>query len=402
MNTSAVSGLRVVDLSRVVAGPLCCQMLGDHGAEVIKVEAPSGDELRTYGPPFGPGTSAYFDGANRNKSNICLDLSQPPAREVLLDLTDRADVVVENFKAGTMARWGMDYDTVLAVRNPMLIYCRITGFGIDGPLGGAPGYDAMLQAYAGIMSVTGQPDGLPTRVGVPVVDLAAANLAFSGILLALIERSRSRRGQLIDCTLLDAALSLLHPHASAAAMYGHRPHRVGDSHSGVAPYQTFATATGRIMIAANNDGQFARLVTALGVPDLASDRRFVHNTERVRNSLQLAEELGAALSHLDGEHLAEQLLMAGVPAAMIHDVPEVLAQPQVAHRHMVVEQDAYRALGIPIALARTPGRVRTVPARRGEHTRDVLRHLGYDEVKVRTLIASGAAQISEFEESQPV
>src|SRR5581483_3559039 len=195
-------------------------MLADHGADVVKVEGPAGDELRTYGPPFGPATSAYYEGINRNKRNVCLDLRTAGGREVLGRLLARADVVVENFRAGTMAGWGFDYEAVLAERYPALVYCRITGFGVDGPLGGQPGYDAMLQAMSGIMGVTGNPDGPATRVGVPVVDVTAAFVAFSGILLALLERARSGLGQLVDCALLDAAASLLHPHDAGWAMFG--------------------------------------------------------------------------------------------------------------------------------------------------------------------------------------
>ncbi|MBA3741381.1 CoA transferase [Sporichthya sp.] len=391
MAESALTGVRVVDLSRVVAGPLCAQMLGDHGADVVKVEAPAGDELRTYGPPFGPGTSAYFDGANRNKQNICLDLGHPAAREVLLRLLDGADVVIENFKSGTMDRWGLGYET-LAAEHPELVYCRITGFGVDGPLGGAPGYDALLQAYAGLMSVTGETDGPPTRVGLPMVDLAAAMMAFSGILLALHERQGSGLGQLVDCTLLDSALGLLHPHGSSAAMYGGRPVRVGDSHGGVAPYQTFACRDGRLMIAANNNRQFARLCAILGLGHLAEDPRFVDNNSRVANKAALAEFLGAAVADRAGAGLGDELLAAGVPAAMVNEVPEVLDLPQVRHRNMVVELDDYRGIGIPIALTRTPGRVRSVPALRGADTEAVLARLGYEAAQIEDLIAAGAAQ----------
>jgi len=281
----ALRGLRVLDLSRVLAGPLCAQMLADHGAEVIKVEAPTGDETRRWGPPFvdeAETTSSYFQGLNRGKANIALDLRTPPGRGVLHELIARADVVVENFKAGTMHRWGLGYESRLAMEFPRLVYCRITGYGVDGPLGGLPGYDAVLQAYGGLMSINGERDGDPLRVGVPVVDMTAAHQAFAGILLAVLERTASGRGQLVDVTLLDAVVSLMHPHSAAYLQSGVAPERTGAAHPTVAPYQVFRTAAGgQLFVAAASDAQFAALTEVLGRPGLAGDPRFRRNRDRV-------------------------------------------------------------------------------------------------------------------------
>jgi len=389
---TSLAGLRVLDLSRVVAGPLCTQMLADHGADVVKVEGPAGDELRTYGPPFGAGTSAYYEGINRNKRNVCLDLRTAGGQDVLGRLLAGADVVVENFRPGTMAAWGFGYEEVLAERYPALVYCRISGFGVDGPMGGMPGYDAMLQAMSGIMSVTGDPDGPATRVGVPVVDVTAGFVAFSGVLLALLERARSGRGQLVDCTLLDAATSLLHPHAAAWAMFGAVPARTGDAHGSVAPYQAFATRTGPILLAANNDRQFRALAEALGRPELADDRRFATNRDRVAHRGELAEAIGDLVADADREALARQLTTNGVAAASVYDIPDALAQPQIAHRDLLVEIDGYRALGVPVKLSRTPGRIDRPPVRRGADTVDVLTSLGYGATEIGELCRTGAAE----------
>ena len=245
----ALSGVRVVDLSRILAGPHCSQTLADHGADVIKIEPPGGDETRGWGPPFEDGESAYFRGLNRGKRGLALDLARAPGRDILLRLLGGADVLVENFKAGTLERWGLGYEEVLQPRHPRLIHCRISGFGGDGPLGGLPGYDAVAQAMSGLMAINGPADGPPVRIGAPVADLAAAMIAVQGIAMALYERERSGRGQGIEVSLLDAALGLLHPHAANYLMSGRRPGRTGSAHPNIAPYDLFATATAPVFLA---------------------------------------------------------------------------------------------------------------------------------------------------------
>jgi crotonobetainyl-CoA:carnitine CoA-transferase CaiB-like acyl-CoA transferase len=390
----AVRGLRVLDLSRILAGPFCAQMLADHGADVVKVEAPNGDETRRWGPPFtdeSRTSSAYYEGLNRNKANITLDLRSEAAREVLLELVAEADVVVENFKAGTMERWGLGYETVLADRFPRLVYCRITGYGVDGPLGGLPGYDAVLQAYGGLMSVNGEPDGDPLRVGVPIVDMMAAHQAFAGILLALLERSVSGRGQLVDITLLDAVLTLLHPHSAGHLRSGIVPQRTGAAHPTVTPYQVFATAGGgRLFVAAATDGQFAALTGVLGRPDLATQERYRHNRDRTANRPELVAELQALMLRRTAEDLGEALVAAGVPAAPVHDVAEALRAAQTRHRGMVVEAGDYRGIGVPITLSRSGAVPPRPPAAPGVDTDAVLARLGRSADEIVQLRRSGA------------
>lgn len=387
-------GLRVVDLSRVLAGPYCSQMLGDQGAEVIKVEPPTGDDTRVWGPPYMPdGKSAYYTGINRNKKGICVDLSTEKGKQLLCDLLETADVLIENFKAGTMERWGLGYEDTLSERFPHLVHCRITGYGIDGPLGGLPGYDAVLQAYGGLMSVNGEEDQDPLRVGVPIVDLVTGMLAFSGILLALHERVSSGRGQLVDCTLLDTALSLLHPHSASWLADGQIPRRTGSAHPTIAPYDNFATHAGTFFIGAANDRQFKALVEVLGRPDLARDARYATNSDRVVNVDSLRETLAALIWEWDRDELSAALLKAGVPATPVNDVSQALLSPQALHRDMVVELDGYRGVGIPIKLSRSPGSVRQAPPDKGADTHGVLAEAGYDEATIDALIAEGVLRV---------
>lgn len=375
-NSGALSGLRVVDLSRVLAGPLCTQMLADHGAEVIKVEPPRGDETRGWGPPFvRPGTSAYFTGLNRNKKNIVLDLGSDAGREALRRLLEDADVLVENFKSGTLARWGFD-DEHLGERYPRLIHARITGFGVEGPMGGAPGYDAVLQAYGGLMSVNGEQAGPPLRVGVPVVDMMTGIYAVTGILLALQERQVSGLGQLVDCALLDTAVSLLHPHSASWFANGQVPARTGSAHPTIAPYDTFGCRDGIFFLAVGNDRQFRALVDVLGAPGLADEQRFASNADRVAHRDQLRGVLEPLLLSWNRGELGRALLERGVPSSAVHDIGETLTDPQVRHRDLVVELDGYTGVGLPIKLSRTPGSVRTPPRVPGADTDEVLRGLG--------------------------
>jgi crotonobetainyl-CoA:carnitine CoA-transferase CaiB-like acyl-CoA transferase len=383
----SLRGLRVLDLSRVLAGPYCGQMLADHGADVIKVEAPRGDETREWGPPFlADGMSAYYRNLNRNKRNVVVDLSRPEGRAVVDDLLGRADVLVENFKAGTLEKWGWDRDT-LERRHPRLVHCRITGFGTDGPLGGLPGYDAVLQAYGGLMSVNGEPAGGPLRVGVPVVDLVTGVLAFSGILLALRERETSGRGQLIDMTLLDTVISLLHPHSGAWLADGTPGRRTGNAHPSIAPYEAYPTPEGPIFIGAGNDRQFAILAAVLAAPELVADPRFATNRARLAHVEDLRMALRPLIARRPRDVLARELLARGVPASPVNTVAEALTSDQVRHRDMVVERADYAGPGIPIRLGRTPGAIGPAPRAAGEDTVAVLTDLGYSEEDIERLTA---------------
>jgi crotonobetainyl-CoA:carnitine CoA-transferase CaiB-like acyl-CoA transferase len=390
-SSGALAGIKVIDLTRVLGGPYCTQMLGDHGAEIIKVEPPQGDETRTWGPPFHGDAASYFIGVNRNKRGIVLDLSKPQGREVLFRLLDGADVLIENFKTGTLEKWGMGYEDVLKARFPHLIHCRVSGFGADGPLGGYPGYDAVVQGMAGLMSVNGEPDGAPVRVGVPVVDLATGMNATIAILMAVIERTRSGKGQFVEATLYDSAIALLHPHLANFFLNGKPPVRTGNAHSNVSPYDQFRTGTKRIFLGIGNDRQFARLCAEIGHPELATDPRFKSNGDRVTNRAALRVVLEAALATVDGEALTTKLLEQGVPAGPVLEVPDVAAHPHTRHRLMVVEKDGYRGTGNPIKLSRTPASVRRLPPQFGAATREVLGEAGYSASEIEALIAAGIA-----------
>ncbi|OZI41021.1 carnitine dehydratase [Bordetella genomosp. 1] len=369
-SAGALAGCRVIDLSRVLGGPYSTQVLADHGADVIKIEPPGGDETRGWGPPFAAGvagdTAAYFVGVNRNKRGLALDLAQEVGRTFLRGLLADADVLVENFKPGTMEKWGLGYDT-LKTAFPRLIHCRVSGFGADGPLGGLPGYDACAQAMCGLMSVNGDADGEPTRVGLPVVDMVTGLNATVAILLALNERVRSGLGQFLDITLYDCAISLLHPHAPNYFYGGKVPGRSGNAHPNIAPYETFATAAGTLFLAVGNNRQFEALCRTLDAPALAQDARFADNAARLAHRPQLHAALTALLAGKEAAGFAETLLARGVPAAAVQDVAQVLAHPHTRHRGMVLEDGAYRGIGSPIKLSRTPAALRRLPPALGEH-----------------------------------
>jgi formyl-CoA transferase len=387
----ALEGLKVIDLSRVLGGPYCAQMLADHGADVIKIEPPQGDETRLWGPPFDQdGISAYFAGINRNKRTVALDLSKPEGRTVLLKLLEDADVLIENFKTGTMEKWGIGYDT-LSPKFPKLVHARVSGFGADGPLGGFPGYDAMVQASAGLVSVNGAPDAGPVRIGVPVVDLSTGMNACIGIMMALFERTRSGKGQFVDATLYDSAIALHQPHAPNYFMAGLKPRLFGNSHGNLAPYANFPTKGRNIVIGAGNDGQFRKLCKMLGKPEMADDPRFKTNKDRLANKAALEAELAALTRDRDGESFANELMVNGVPSGAVQEVPDVMEHPHTRHRNMVWEKDGYRNVGNPVKLSRTPPGVRSKPRKYGIDTRAVLAEHGFSNQEIDKLIAAGVA-----------
>ncbi len=360
--TGALHGIRVIDLSRVLGGPYCTQILADHGASVLKIEPPQGDETRAWGPPFDrDGTASYFLGLNRNKTGTTMDLSDPAARAELLALLEGADVLVENFKTGSMEKWGLGFET-LRLRFPRLVHARVSGFGADGPLGGLPGYDAAIQALAGLMSVNGEAGGEPLRVGLPVVDMVTGLNAALGIMFALNERQRSGRGQFVEAALYDCGISLLHPHAANHLLDGRIPRRSGNAHPNITPYDTYATGSEPIFLAVGNDGQFTKLCELLGAPALARDERFANNAARTANRPALRAELESRLAAYPCEAIADRLVRAGVPCAPIQSVPQALAHPHTLHREMVVRiGDAYTGVGSPIKLSRTPATYRLAP-----------------------------------------
>lgn len=394
ISPGALHGLKVIDLSRVLGGPLTGQVLGDHGADVIKIEPPAGDETREWGPPFRDGTASYFDGVNRNKRAMALDLRQDEGRKVLLRLLEDADVLLENFKTGTMEKWELGYDDVLSGRFPRLIHCRVSGFGADGPLGGLPGYDAILQAMGGLMSVNGTADSGPTRVGLPVVDMVTGLNAVIGILLALHDRNQGGRGQFVDATLFDSAISLLHPHAANYLMSGKTPVRTGNSHPNISPYSTYATGTRPIYLAVGNDRQFRRLCREIGAPGIAEDPRFASNGGRVTNRDALRDALEAAMQDTDGSVLADRLIRAGVPAGPVLDVAESLAHPHTAHRGMRVDIGDYSGVGAPVRPSRSAPAYRMRPPRFAQHSTDILREYDFPEEEITRLTSTGIVPLA--------
>jgi crotonobetainyl-CoA:carnitine CoA-transferase CaiB-like acyl-CoA transferase len=388
----ALHGLRVIDLSRVLGGPYCTQALADHGAEVIKLEPPDGDETRGWGPPFLDETAWYYVGVNRNKQGIAVDLSSEAGRAILWQLLEGADVLVENFKPGTLARWGMDYERDLRPRFPRLIHCAVSGFGADGPLGGLPGYDAVIQAMAGLMSVNGEHDGPALRIGLPIVDMVTGLNALAGILLALAEREKSGQGQSVDIALYDCGVSLLHPHLPNYFGNGRTPQRSGNAHPNIAPYDSYATRTTPIFLAVGNDRQFAKLCTHLGVSELADDPRFADNRSRCAHRSELKLALEARLAAHDCEPLARDLMACGVPCGPVQTVDAVVAHPHTQHRGLLVEMDGYRGTGTPVKLSRTPATYRKRPPALGADTRDVLDALGIDRETQARLFEAGVVK----------
>lgn len=396
MKPGALDGLKVVDLTRVVAGPLCTQILADHGAEVVKVEAPEGDETRRLGPPFdAEGDAAYFSGLNRNKRAIALDLGLPAGRQVLQRLIAEADVLIENFLPGTMKKWGLDYEADLSPRHPRLVYCSVTGFGADGPLGGRPGYDAVSQALCGIMSVNGFPETGPARLGIPVVDIATGMNATIAILLALAERQRSGRGQRAEVTLFDSALAMLHPHASNSFMGGAEPRLPGNAHVSISTYDTYQAADGKIFLGIVTEAQFRKFCALLGREDMPRDERFSSNMARLANRPAMHQAIEEMLCGHTVASLFERLMAAGIPAGVVRSIAQAINDPHALHRGMVVSQGDYRAINAAQTLARTPASLRTLPPTFARDTREVLRGAGYSNAEIDSFVASGVAPLKK-------
>ncbi len=385
----ALAGLKVIDLTRVLGGPYCTMILGDHGAEIIKLEPPQGDEVRDWGPPFLDGDASYFIGVNRNKQSVGLDLAKPAGRAVLLRLLESADILIENFKPGSMEKWGLGYEEVLSKKFPRLIHCRVSGFGATGPLGGAPGYDAIVQAVVGLMSINGTATSGPTRMGTPIVDLGTGLYSAIAILMAVNERHGSGLGQYLDMTLHDCGMALLHPHAANHLLNGKRPVATGNPHPNLAPYSTFKTKTCDIFMGVGNDVAFRKLCEFLGMPEVAKDPLFATNGARVINREVLTKLLDDRFATEDGFELCPRMLAAGLPAGPVTHVDQALAAEHTAHREMVTELGDFRALGTPIKMSRTPGGTRSVPPKFGQDTAAVLAANGFSAEEIEALQADG-------------
>jgi crotonobetainyl-CoA:carnitine CoA-transferase CaiB-like acyl-CoA transferase len=405
-SAAALSHLTILDLSRVLAGPWASQVLADLGAEVIKVERPgSGDETRGWGPPWLPPaadgearTAAYFAATNRGKRSITVDLARPEGQAIVRRLAARADVLLENYKVGALARYGLAYRDLAAV-NPRLVYCSISGFGQDGPYRDRPGYDFLVQAMGGLMSLTGEPDGAPgggpVKVGVALTDVLTGMYAATAVLAAVAHRDRTGEGQHVDLSLLDVQVSALANQAEAYLVTGVPPGRMGNAHPSIVPYQAFATADGRLVLAVGNDAQFARFCEVAGRPELARDPRFATNAARVEARAELVAVLAPLLAARSTAAWIAALEAADVPCGPINDLAQVFADPQVRHRGLRVDiprpgGGTVPGVASPIRLSRTPVRHDVPPPALGEHTREVLVGLlGMDEAEVEALRVSG-------------
>jgi crotonobetainyl-CoA:carnitine CoA-transferase CaiB-like acyl-CoA transferase len=385
-----LDGLTIVDLTRVLSGPYCTMLLADMGARVIKVEQPGrGDDTRAWGPPFVGGESAYFLSINRNKESVTLDFKDPDGCRVLEQLISKADAVVENFRPGAMTRLGLDY-AALAPKYPRLVFCSISGFGQNGPRRDQPGYDAVIQAEGGLMSVTGDGDGAPFRVGVAVTDMVAGLLAAQGILLALLARERTGRGQQVDISMLDGVISLLSYHASIYLTTGSESRRVGNRHATIAPYDTFAAADGELFLAVGNDDQFRRFCPVAGLEHLLNDDRFTTNPRRVAHEAALRPLIAPVIRQRSRAEWIRALTAAGVPCGAVRTVPEALSDPQVAARRMIEEVEhavlgSMKVLGTPIKLSDTGSSIRSAPPTLGQHTETVLGELGLSATDIAGL-----------------
>jgi formyl-CoA transferase/CoA:oxalate CoA-transferase len=390
-----LAGVTVLDLTRVLSGPYCTMVLADLGARVIKVEHPGkGDDTRHWGPPFLGEESAYFLSINRNKESVTLDFKHPEGRGVLERLLDRADVLVENFKPGTLDRAGFGWETVHA-RWPRVIHASISGYGQTGPRRSEPGYDAVIQAEGGLMSVTGDADGPAYRLGVAISDIVAGLFTAQGITAALFAREQTGQGQRVDIGMLDTTAALLTYQAGNYFASGHAPRRLGNRHPTIAPYETFPTADGEIVIAVGNDAIWRRFCPAIDQPQLAEDPKFRTNKDRLAHYGELRAFLETILASRTRAEWTERFHAASVPCGGVRDIAEVLADPHLHAREMIgtlehVTLGPVRVMGTPIKLSQTPGSLRTAPPTLGQHTATVLGELGYDQQMIASLKASGA------------
>ena len=386
-----LAGMRVVDLTRILAGPLCTMMLGDMGAEVIKVEPPDkGDDTRGWGPPFVAGEAAYFLGINRNKRSLTLNMAVPAGQKVLAGLVEKADVLIDNFRIGTLEKWGFT-DAWFEQHAPRLVRCSITGYGSTGPKAALPGYDFILQAESGLMSICGEPDGAPTKYGVAIVDVCTGMLASNAILAALNARHRTGKGQKVELSLYETSLAMLINVASNYLTAGRNGGRFGNGHPSIVPYTTYRTADAMVAIGIGNERQFTRAAEVLGHPEWATDARFTSNRARVENRDLIDGLINEALSHGDADAWLEKLKAVGVPCGRINSVADALDDPHTVARDMIetVEHStigALKMLGIPFKFSDTACSVRRAPPTLGQHSDEILAgELGLDAKAIAEL-----------------
>ena len=388
-NSGALDGVRVLDLTRILAGPLCGMMLGDLGADVIKIEPPNGDDTRVWGPPFVAGEAAYFLGLNRNKRSLALNMAVKPGQAILAELIKKSDVLVDNFKLGTLAKWGFT-DAWFDEHAPRLVRCSITGYGSTGPKAAQPGYDFILQAESGLMSICGPADGGPTNYGVAIVDVCTGMLACNSILAALNARGRTGKGQKVEVSLYESSLAMLVNVAANVLVTGKGGGRFGNGHPSIVPYTTYAAADAMMALAVGNDTQFAKTAGVLGHPEWAQDPRFATNRARVENRELIDGLIGAALAADTADGWLAKLKAVGVPCGRINTVAQALDDPHTAARRMVETVPHptigdLKMLGIPFKFSGTPAAVRRPPPLLGEHTDEVLGELGMDAAAIAQL-----------------
>lgn len=398
-----LSGLKVLDLSRVLAGPWATQILADLGAEVVKVERPgAGDDTRSWGPPFiagadgTQGDAAYYLAANRNKKSLAIDIADPRGAALVRRLAESADVVVENFKAGGLARYGLDYAGLAAVK-PDIVYCSITGFGQDGPNAERPGYDFVIQAMAGLMSLTGAAGGQPTKAGVAIADITTGLYATIAILAAIRHRDATGEGQHIDMALFDTTLGWMANQAMNYLVSGKVPQPMGNAHPNIVPYQDFPTATRRIAVAVGNNGQFRAFAKALGRPEWGTDERYASSSARVANRDALVGEIEAELLREPAEHWLAALDAVGVPAGPVNDLAQAFAEEQTKARGLVIEQahplaGTVRTMAQPMRFSKTPPDYANAPPELGADSTDVLRAAGVSDAEIEALIGAGVVE----------
>jgi succinate--hydroxymethylglutarate CoA-transferase len=386
-----LAGTRVVDLTRILAGPLCTMMLGDMGAEVIKVEPPDkGDDTRGWGPPFVAGEAAYFLGVNRNKRSLTLNMAVPAGQKILAGLVEKADVLIDNFRIGTLEKWGFT-DAWFEQHAPRLVRCSITGYGSTGPKAALPGYDFILQAESGLMSICGEPDGGPTKYGVAIVDVCTGMLASNSILAALNARHRTGKGQKVELSLYETSLAMLINVASNYLTAGRNAGRFGNGHPSIVPYTTYQASDAMIAIGIGNERQFGRVAEVLGHPEWAKDPRFTSNRARVENRDVIDGFINEALSHDDADVWLDKLKAVGVPSGRINSVADALDDPHTTARDMIetVEHStigALKMLGIPFKFSDTACSVRRAPPTLGQHNDEILKgELGLDEKAIAEL-----------------
>ena len=390
-----LDGITVLDVSRVLSGPYCTMMLADMGARVIKLEQPGkGDDTRGWGPPFQNGESAYFMSINRNKESLTLNLKHPDGRRTLEQLIERADVLVENFRPGTLERMGLGYAD-LSDAHPALVYCSVSGFGHTGPRRHQPGYDAVMQGEGGLMSITGSGDGPAYRLGVAIADIVSGMFAAHGIAMALLARHRTGRGQFVDVGMLDSVAALLTYQAGIYFATDTAPRRMGNRHPTIVPYETLEAADGELVVAVGNDQLWRKFCEVTGLTDLTDDPRFATNQDRVQQHDTLRPLLVERLQTRPAAAWIEALTATGIPCGAVRDLAQVFADPQIIDRAMVIALEhpiagAIRALGVPAKLSDTPGSVRTPPPVLGQHTDGILAELGLSGDEIGKLRANGA------------